>query len=556
MAMKIANNMSAINSLNIFGQNNSHLSKDMERLSTGLKLIHAGDDTSGYSIAKRMKVRLRSLEQCTANVNTGYNMIKTASEGVQQQLDILKTMRDITLKASDDTYSQKDRDVLAIETNQMLSQLDAIAEETTYNGMQLLNQRVGKVQYITQVSQSTKFEPFDPTLEEVANTTIGDVFSVGNGVTTSSTSHWGGVSGFVNSSNKRRMDLDFSNALAGHGIDDFNMQGLSVLCSGCDQFVSIVFATDRALGTGELQYSSNSSYTEPRQYIIGLKGAKNAVDIANAVYDGITTANRTANPPTTKLSNNNTNTEETIGRHDLQIKRSGGKVYFEYQQSPPTPVFYNGIKGASSTEEVTSTTTAAAGFNPWKDMYIQSGVKAYDNTAIRLWNTSLEALFPGEDSLFLLEPDEYPPFYDDSSVPDPDEYPERYEGYVGTNEEKKAQLWRDEVWHLTRAGAQSKGDVVRTREGAESFLKNIDQAIKYTLHVSTDFGAQMMRMEINAANLTISQENLLASKSTITDADMAKEMVNFARDNLLMSASQSMLAQANHESENVLGLLA
>ena len=117
------------------------------------------------------------------------------------------------------------------------------------------------------------------------------------------------------------------------------------------------------------------------------------------------------------------------------------------------------------------------------------------------------------------------------------------------------QLWRDEIWHLTKKGAQSKGEVLRTREGAEGFLKDLDQAIKYALHVSTDLGSQMMRMEICAANITISQENVLASESTISDADMAREMVNFARDNLLLSASQSMLAQANSQSSSVLGLL-
>ena len=544
MAMKIANNMSAINSLNILGQNDNALSKDLERLSTGMKLIHAGDDTSGYTIAQRMRAMIKGLDQCSSNVNTGYNMLKTAAEAVECQLDILKKMRDITLKASDDAYSQKDRDVLAIEIEEMFTQLNLIAEETTYNGKTLLNHRVGAVQNVTRISNIREFAPFDPTLEQVDNTTIGDIFTPNGNTQSGRSSRWP-ITGLKPTNYPPYLTLDFSNALAGHTVKDFDMQGFSVMCDGCEQFVSVVFDAERALGSGERQASINSSYSQCRQYIIGLKGARNADDIANAVYNGILAANSAFGDP-----------GNLMGKHSLQIQKQGNQISIGTPTNSVLPVFYNGIKGASSTVEVTSTTTAVAGFNPWEDKYIQSGTKANEKTMIRLWNTSLDALFPGEDSLFLLEPEKSPTYYNPAEMPDPDEYPERYEGYAGTNDEKKAQLWRDEVWHMTKAGANNKSDAVRTREGASRFLKDIDQAIKYVLHVSTDFGAQMMRMEINAANISISQRSVQASESTITDADMAKEIVGFARDKLLVSSSQSMLAQANHQSENVLGLLA
>lgn len=551
MAMKIANNMSAINSLNILGENNNHLSKDMARLSTGLKIIQAGDDTSGYTIAKRMRAQLKGLERCSENVNTGYNMIKTASEAVQRQLDILKTLRGTTLKASDDTYSQKDRDVLSIEADELFQQLDLIAEETTYNGKTLLNHRTGAVQNVERISKDNKYEPFDPAEDEIDNTTIGDVFVIG-GDNESARSNWN-IYGASCSSHIGYMTLDFNNALSGHTIEDFNLQGFSVMCTACSQFATVVFDTNRTLGSGERQDSINGSYPYARQYIIGLKGARNADDIANAVYNGILAANDAKG---SNRYDNGNKPNNYMGRHNLRIERSGNTINLVADASSTVkPVFYNGIKGVTSTVEVTSTTTAVAGFNPWEDKVIQSGAKAHETTAIRLWNTSLEALFPPSDSLFLLEPEEYPSYYNDADVPDPKEYPERYLDYPGNEIEQKQQLWRDEVWHLTKAGAESKGEVLRTRKGAEGFLKDIDQAIKYTLHVQTDFGAQMMRMEINAANLTISQENLLASKSTITDADMAKEMVNFARDNILLQSSESMLAQANQSSSSVLSLL-
>lgn len=557
MAMRIMNNMSAVNSLNIMGANNSRLAKDMARLSAGLKITGAGDDASGYSIAQRMKAQIRGLDACSANVNTGYNMLKTAAEAVECQTDVLKKMREIAMKASDDTYSQKDRDVLSFEADELFNQLDLIAEETTYNGMTLLNHRTqAKVTY-TRTNEANTFADFDPLHPAQANTTIDRIFPDPGNSYGWALEWWyknqEALNGYspYNDHGDYTASLDFANAFSGHSVDDFNLQGFSVLCSGCTQFVSIVLSTDRELGSGERQapVTSDPDLLKCRQYIIGINGAQTAEDITNAVYDGIIAANRSYGDSGSDVN--------IIGEHGLTINRSGNNVFITQTEATVfyQPVFYEGTKGVNYNYTETVSTTTLEGYHPWEDRYIQSGTKASENTRIRLWNTSLEALFPGQESQFLLEPEKYPDSFSSADFPDPDEYPERYEGYQGTNEQKKMQLWRDEIWHLTKKGAQSKGEVLRTREGAEGFLKDLDQAIKYALHVSTDLGSQMMRMEICAANITISQENVLASESTISDADMAKEMVNFARDNLLLQASQSMLAQANSESSSVLSLL-
>lgn len=557
MAMKIANNMPAVNSLNIMGSNSSRLAKDMARLSAGLKITGAGDDASGYSIAKRMRAQIRGLDACAANVNTGYNMLKTAAEAVQCQTDILKKMREITLKASDDTYSQKDRDVLAIEADELFNQLDLIAEETTYNGMTLLNRRTPGTMEVESVTAKYVIGDFNPLNWATHNTKIGKIFNpASNNFREVQADIWKAYTGESdyglkprNTSYNAPIELDFANALSGHSIQDFDMQGFSVLCTGCLQFVSVVLTTDRELGSGERQTPvvDVPAVQYCRQYVIGIKDAQTADDLANAVYDGIIAANQAFGDPN----------ENIIGRHDLTISRSGNTVslYLAGANYAQLPIYYEGTKGVSASQEVFTKTTVASGYHPWEDKYIQSGTKASENTMIRLWNTSLEALFPELNSEFLLEPEKLPTDFDGGDFPEPGDYPDRYEDYLGTDLQKKQQLWRDNAWHLTKKGASSKGEVLRTREGAEGFLKYLDQAIKYTLHVSTEIGSQMMRMEICAANITISQENVLASESTISDADMAREMVNFARDNLLLSASQSMLAQANSQSSSVLGLL-
>ena len=96
---------------------------------------------------------------------------------------------------------------------------------------------------------------------------------------------------------------------------------------------------------------------------------------------------------------------------------------------------------------------------------------------------------------------------------------------------------------------------VVTRENAVASLAKFDYAIAKALDMQTTIGSIQSRMEHTINNLTTSSQNVQASESTIRDADMAKEMTEFTRNNVLTQAAQSMLAQANQSSSNVLSLL-
>ena len=96
---------------------------------------------------------------------------------------------------------------------------------------------------------------------------------------------------------------------------------------------------------------------------------------------------------------------------------------------------------------------------------------------------------------------------------------------------------------------------VGTREKANAAITVLDNAIQKALDQQTSIGAAESRLEYTAANLTTASENVQASESTIRDADMAKEMTNYTKNNVLLQAAQSMLAQANQSSSNVLSLL-
>ena len=96
---------------------------------------------------------------------------------------------------------------------------------------------------------------------------------------------------------------------------------------------------------------------------------------------------------------------------------------------------------------------------------------------------------------------------------------------------------------------------INTREQALYTRECLDIVIQKVLDHATMYGAYVNRLEAANENLTIAIENTMGSESTIRDADMAQAMVYFTRNNILMEASKTMLAQANHESEGVLSLL-
>lgn len=96
---------------------------------------------------------------------------------------------------------------------------------------------------------------------------------------------------------------------------------------------------------------------------------------------------------------------------------------------------------------------------------------------------------------------------------------------------------------------------IGTKENANAAINVLDTAVQKALDQQTTIGAVQSRLEYTSSNLTTASENVQSSESTIRDADMAKEMTNYTKNNVLMQAAQSMLAQANQSSSSVLSLL-
>ena len=138
MALSIKNNMSAKRTLNTLNRNKSALAKSLAKVSSGMRINSAGDDASGYSISERMRVRIRALDQDDRNTQNGRSLLKVAEGGIQQQIEILRSVKQKVIDAANDTNTDSDRQTIQKEIDQSYQQMEQIAYETTYNGRRLL----------------------------------------------------------------------------------------------------------------------------------------------------------------------------------------------------------------------------------------------------------------------------------------------------------------------------------------------------------------------------------------------------------------------------------
>ncbi|MBO5651680.1 MAG: flagellin, partial [Selenomonas sp.] len=109
MAMVVKNNKEATNALNTLNKNESDLRSSLQKVSSGMKINSAADDASGYSISEKMRVRIRGLDQATANTQNATSMMRTAEGALQSTIDIMKTIKEKALDSVNDTNTDADR---------------------------------------------------------------------------------------------------------------------------------------------------------------------------------------------------------------------------------------------------------------------------------------------------------------------------------------------------------------------------------------------------------------------------------------------------------------
>ncbi len=139
MGFRINTNIGAMNAHRLGVANNKNLDGSLERLSSGLRINKAADDSSGLAIADSLRSQASSLHQAIVNANDAMGIIQTADKAMDEQIKILDTIKMKAIQSASDNQSNLSRDAIQKDVNRLMEQLDNIAHTTSFNGRNLLD---------------------------------------------------------------------------------------------------------------------------------------------------------------------------------------------------------------------------------------------------------------------------------------------------------------------------------------------------------------------------------------------------------------------------------
>ena len=142
--MVINHNMSAMFSNRSLGVTNLALQKDMEKLSSGMKINRAGDDASGLAVSEKMRAQIRGLNRASRNATDGISFIQTTEGYLQETEDIIQRIRELAVQSSNGIYTEEDREMIQVEVSSLIAEVDRIASCAQFNGLNMLTGRYAR----------------------------------------------------------------------------------------------------------------------------------------------------------------------------------------------------------------------------------------------------------------------------------------------------------------------------------------------------------------------------------------------------------------------------
>jgi flagellin len=142
--MIINHNLSAMFADRSLKVTQNYLDKNMEKLSSGLRINRAGDDASGLAVSEKMRSQIRGLNMASFNAQNGISFIQTTEGYLQETQDIMQRIRELAVQSSNGIYTAEDRMYIQVEVSALIDEVDRIASHAQFNGMNMLTGRFGR----------------------------------------------------------------------------------------------------------------------------------------------------------------------------------------------------------------------------------------------------------------------------------------------------------------------------------------------------------------------------------------------------------------------------
>jgi len=139
MGLRVNTNVASINAQQNLSKVSDRLGKNFSRLSSGMRIATASDDSAGLAISERLRAQVRSLQRAQLNANDGISMVQTAEGALNEVSGMLVRMRELAVEANNSSLTNSDKDSLDAEFQQLVSEIDRIAQATSFNDINLLS---------------------------------------------------------------------------------------------------------------------------------------------------------------------------------------------------------------------------------------------------------------------------------------------------------------------------------------------------------------------------------------------------------------------------------
>jgi flagellin len=136
--MIINHNMSAMYASRLLKGRDVDMTKNIEKLSSGMRINKAGDDASGLAVSEKLRAQIRGLNQASKNISNAISFIQTTEGYLQESQDVLHRIRELAVQSSNGIYSPEDRMQIQVEVSQLVDEVNRIASHAQFNGMNLL----------------------------------------------------------------------------------------------------------------------------------------------------------------------------------------------------------------------------------------------------------------------------------------------------------------------------------------------------------------------------------------------------------------------------------
>ena len=173
--MQVQNNIASINAARNQGIETGKLKKSLEKLSSGFRIVRAGDDAAGLTISEGMRSRINSLNQAMRNIDDGIGLTNVGDGALTEVHSMLQRLKTLALKSANGTYDQSNRETLNMEKDQILEEIDRIGSTTKFGEISLFSRADANAN--TQLWQPPKLDDTIP-LQIGGSAQVGEVLDV------------------------------------------------------------------------------------------------------------------------------------------------------------------------------------------------------------------------------------------------------------------------------------------------------------------------------------------------------------------------------------------